>query len=196
MAGDSTVREEEAVPGRGESDAVSTAFPIDDDDPEGDGLDWSIGGAGSDPVDPAAGTDGTPRKVELENSFFRCFEEPYFRLSDPRGGQPVFVCKLGNDEMVLPFKGIMQECDIAEESPDGRMLTTIGQALRYVKVIRPGDRLPPELFSDGVSWQVEKSHTELAHKKLSGLLLAWIFEGDTEVSTAEMLERMSTDASA
>lgn len=161
-------------------DAIAEAFPIDDGDEEG-----------------GAAVSGEPgQRVVLENNFFRCFEEPYFRLADLRGGQPVMVCKIGTDEMLLPFKGIMQECNISDDSVDGQMLITIGQALRYVKAIRPGDPLPPELFSDGVSWEVQPHHTALAHQKLSGQLLARIFEGDTDVTAAELLERMATDSSA
>lgn len=144
-------------------------------------------------IDPVTSEPG--QCVVFENSFFNCFEEPYFRLNDLRGGEPVFVCKIGNDEMILPFKGIIQECNISDASPDGLMLHSVGQALRYVKAIRPGDELPPELFSDGVSWSVEPRHVALAHQKLSGQLLAWIFEGDANISTSEMIERMATDES-
>jgi hypothetical protein len=162
------------------ADAVAEAFPADD---------------GDEPAVP--GTTSKPgTRVEFENNFFNCFEEPYFRLTDLRGGEPMLVCKIGADEMLLPFKGITRECNITDDSPDGQMLATIGQALRYVKAIRPGDPLPPELFSDGVSWQVDKEHLALAHQKLSGQLLAWIFEGDSDMSAAELLDRMASDRNA
>lgn len=157
------------------ADPVAESFPVDDDD-------------------EPAGVSGDPgQRVVLENNFFKCFEEPYFRLTDLRGGQPVFVCRLGNDEMLLPFKGIQQEYGISDDSADGQMLMLVAKALRYVKAIRPGDPLPPELFSDGASWEVDPQHTEIAHKKLSGQLLAWIFEGDTDASSAELLERIAND---
>jgi hypothetical protein len=173
----------EAPPAAASEDAAAAAFPVDEDEPDDFGT--------------PAETAGEPgKRVVLENKFFNCFEEPYFRLTDLRGGPPVMVCKIGSDEMLLPFKGIMQECSITEDSADGQMLTSIAQSLRYVKAIRPGDPLPPELFSDGVSWQADARHIELAHKKLSGQLLAWIFEGDTDMSAIELFECMETDKAA
>lgn len=161
-------------------DIVDEAFPVDDGD------EFETHAVGRKP--------GTC--VEFENRFFKCFDEPYFRLTDLRGGQPVLVCKIGADEMLLPLKGIMLEYNIAADSPDGQMLMAIAEALNYVKVIRPGDALPPELFSDGVSWHIDRHHHAIAHRKLSGQLLEWIFEGDSDVSAAELLDRIATDENA
>ncbi len=175
-------------------DAVAKSFPVDDDAVSSSADAPDADDFSSDSETPGMGDVGNA--VVLEHGFFRCFEEPYFRLTDLRGGQPVFVCKMGADEVILPFKGIMLECDITDDSPDGRMLMAISQALNFVKLLRPGDPLPPELFSDGVSWEVQPHHTALAHQRLSGQLLAWIFEGDAEISSAELLDRMMTDAGA
>jgi hypothetical protein len=180
-----------SAPTAADEEAVAESFPVDDAGlAESAGADDTGDGTGA----PAIGDIG--KRVVLEHGFFRCFEEPYFRLSDLRGGQPVFVCRIGADEMVLPFKGIAQECDIADASSDGRMLMAIGRALQFVKAIRPGDPLPPELFDSGVSWQVEPHHTALAHKRLASQLLEWMFDGDAGVSAAELADRMETDRDA
>ena len=184
--------------------------PLLASEPAGAGDDVAIGAAdlpsGPSPPPPTdSGEDQSgvsrdgpvqPEIVKFEREFFRGLDDPHFRLTDLRGGEPVFVYSLDADEVVMPFKWIVKEFDVHEASSDAHMLGTIAKALRFVKSLRPGDPLPPELFSNAASWSVEPNHVAVARHKLSARLLVWVSGGDAELPVAELLERLSQDEDA
>jgi hypothetical protein len=96
-------------------------------------------------------TQYTPQICYLSHSGFRMFGEPVFRLSEGNA-VPSMVIRLDGQTAVLPLRSLAREFGLADDSPDGKMLRQIEQALDYVVAVKIGDTLPPEL-SGVASWE-------------------------------------------
>lgn len=117
-----------------------------------------------------------PTECRLDHRLFASFGPPLFRRSEV-DGTPVMVVALGEREAALPLRSLQREFGIAEESEDGRMLTRIAEALDFVSVLRPGDKLPSEVLSGEASWNPDPLHLEIAQTRLRVSLVDWLNAG-------------------
>jgi len=104
---------------------------------------------------------------------FTVLSAPLFRRAEADGA-PVMAILLGEREAVVPLASLKAEFDIADDSPDGKMLAMIAGALDFVNGIRPGDPLPAEVLSGDASWEPGQSHLETACGKLRQNLVGWM----------------------
>jgi hypothetical protein len=79
---------------------------------------------------------------------------------------------LGGEEVLLPVPGIRREFQIDEESADEEMLDLVSSGLDYVKVLMPGDDLPPELLTGEASWEISEQHRTIARQRISMQLVS------------------------
>lgn len=131
----------------------------------------------------------------LAHRGFAMLGQPLFRRAEA-DGTPVMAITLGEKEAALPLRSLQREFGIADESPDGRMLALIAQALDFVSVLRLGDRLPPEVCTGAASWEPDATHRALASMRLRLQLVAWLnagTAGDTPALDAEALLRAGDD---
>jgi hypothetical protein len=111
-------------------------------------------------------------KVELECALFRRMPGGYFRLSS-QTREPVYVIAHGGSEFALPFRGIRREFQIAEGTPDDRMLERIAEALQFVSALRPGDDFPPEMVDRKASWEPAEQDKRYALAMVKHSLVNW-----------------------
>jgi hypothetical protein len=111
-------------------------------------------------------------KVELECALFRRMPGGYFRLSS-HTQEPVYVVSHGGSEFALPFRGIRKEFQIAEGTPDDRMLERIAEALQFVSALRPGDEFPPEMIDRKASWEPAEQDRRYALAMVKYSLVNW-----------------------
>jgi hypothetical protein len=98
-------------------------------------------------------TQAVPEICQLVHPGFRKLGEPVFRLTGGTARVASMVILLEKQEAVLPLRSIAREFRVDPESPDGKMLELIEQALDFVVSIRLGDKLPSELFGGEASWE-------------------------------------------
>jgi hypothetical protein len=142
----------------------------------------------------AAGTgEGAPLadSVRFDHAFFRRVDDIYFR-ADPASGEPVAVVQLGEETVVLPLDGIKREFHLAG-TPDGDMLTLLAKGLKYVKALRIGDPVPPEITSRKASWEPEPRHRQIAYHRLSMQLLGWLSHDEHIITDPEELLQVAGD---
>ncbi|HET6184815.1 MAG TPA: hypothetical protein VFA03_14630 [Acetobacteraceae bacterium] len=107
---------------------------------------------------------------------FRALGDPMFRRAEA-DGVPVMVVVLGDRQAALPLRAVQREFGIADDSPDGRMLTLIAQALDFVTALRPGDTLPNEVLTGEASWSPDPSHVAIVAARLRLQLVDWLTSG-------------------
>ncbi len=134
----------------------------------------------------------TPTHLALEHAVFSRFGTPIFRR-DPSGNEPVMVVTLGEREVALPLSPLRREFGLGPDTPDGRMLDLVAQALDYVNEIRPGEAFPPEIITGEASWEPEPEHFALAFARLRLSLLAWFQGTSFENADDETLLAMVED---
>lgn len=135
----------------------------------------------------------TPELVELNHSFFKPFEDPHFRMSEPTHGRPLFVGRLGENEVAVPVRGILRECKIAEDSPDGRVLVAVERALKYVTALRFGDPFPLEMRTGEASWKPTKEHRDFANQRITIQLVSWLSGKETLITDPLELQQLFDD---
>ena len=141
------------------------------------------------------------QRVKRDPSTHFVFEHRVFRLPDARfelSGRergPVLRVKLGELEAVVPIDDVTSEFGIKPDSTDGRLLVQVGQALRFVKDIRPGDSIPSELLDGTASWRVHEHHREIAKNRLMIQVATWLGGEESIVLDLRELRRMAVDAS-
>jgi hypothetical protein len=119
-------------------------------------------------------------RVALEHPVFKRLGEPTFRLSEA-DAVPVMAVKHGELDVALPLKSLQKEFDIADDTPDGRMLDLIAAALDFVALLQIGDELPAEVLTGDASWDPDPGHAEIAAARLKLRLVAWLTGGrDTD----------------
>ena len=143
---------------------------------------------------PAAPAPDQATDCQLEHKLFASFGPALFRRSEV-DGTPVMVVQLGEREATLPLRSLQREFGIPEDSADGKMLAQISQALDFVSVLRPGDRLPSEVLTGEASWSPDRLHLEIAQTRLRVSLVEWLNEGaaDHERLDAGALLAMASD---
>ena len=76
----------------------------------------------------------------------------YFYRDRPTGS---VYYKMPFDEGIvvsLKLSSLQREFGIGEETNDGRLLKLVSDALRYVKYVASGDRIPSEIIDGPASW--------------------------------------------
>jgi hypothetical protein len=127
------------------------------------------------------------------------FKHRVFQLPDARfelSGRerhPVLRVELGEIDAVIPIDDVASEFGIAPDSEDGKLLVTVGQSLKFVRDIRPGDSIPSELLDGTASWRVEDHHRELAKNRLMVQVATWLTGDESVILDMPELRRMSTD---
>ncbi|MBM3561313.1 MAG: hypothetical protein FJX53_15850, partial [Alphaproteobacteria bacterium] len=111
--------------------------------------------------------------IALEHKLFASIEGAYFRLSDAADALPVFVCEIGDREVLLRLPAIRRGFGIVAGLADDAMLDTVAAALRFVRALRAGDPVPLELRTGQASWPVSKAHRAAAANRLADRLVAW-----------------------
>ncbi len=101
----------------------------------------------------------------LRHPVFTRFGEVLFRPAEADGA-PVMIFPLGGSTAAIPLRSLQQEFGINSDSPDGRMLGLVVQALDFVAELRPGDPLPMEVLGGGASWQPGAQHQRVAEERL------------------------------
>ncbi len=128
---------------------------------------------------------------------FALFEQPLFRCTD-NDAAPVMVVQMGDREASMPLRSIQRELGIADDSPDGRMLALIGEALDFVPALHLGDKLPQEVLTGDASWQPGAEHVHRALTRLNLQLVAWMrgtAGSEPIVLDADALARADADPS-
>ena len=147
---------------------------------------------------PAAAPDDNSR---LDPNTHFVFQHRVFQLPDARfdmAGRergPVLRVKLGDLDAVIPIDDVTSEFNIKPDSADGRLLVLVGQGLRFVKDIRPGDSIPSELLDGTASWRVQEHHREIAKQRLMVQVATWLGGEESVVLDLRELRRMSVDPS-
>jgi hypothetical protein len=134
----------------------------------------------------------TPATLLLEHPVFSRFGPPVFRR-DPSGGEPVMIVALGERMVALPLSPLRAEFGLGPETPDGRMLDLVREALDFVNEMRPGQAFPPEIITGEASWEPGPEHFALAFARLRLSLLAWFQGKDFEKTDDETLLAMVED---
>jgi hypothetical protein len=134
-----------------------------------------------------------PTHVTLTHAVFQRVHGLSFRRSGT-DRTPVMVVPLGEREAEVPFHGLCKEFDIAADSPDGRMLALVAEALGFVTALMPGDKLPDEVASGDASWNASVVYRRRAEARLKVSLLKWLRPGvlqevGGEERCAEKLDR-------
>ena len=130
--------------------------------------------------------------IEFEQKFFTAVEGSYFRKS-VHTSEPVFVMKLGGEEVILPLRGIRRKFKIEEETPDDEMLELVSNGLDYLKALMPGDVLPPELLTGEASWEIRDTHRQVAKQRISMQLVSWMSGEENLISDPEQLIQIADD---
>ena len=137
--------------------------------------------------------DTVPENIAFDHKFFESADGGCFRMSE-QGDLPVFAFQITgeNQQIVLSFNGIKREFGL-EDSADGRMLDLIAEALKFVKVMRIGDKLPPELSTREASWETKPQHVTIARNRLTVQLITWIGGEEKIINDLEKLRAILDD---
>ncbi len=114
-----------------------------------------------------------PERCVLEHRMFSSLGDVRFRKSGTDGAAMMAI-SLGDREADIPLRSLGREFGIDSASPDGRMLELIGEALDFVSILQPGDRLPPEILTGEASWRPSPNHLRIASTRLRLQLVAWL----------------------
>ncbi len=117
-----------------------------------------------------------PEHCVLAHRIFTALGEVSFRRAETDGA-PVMAITLGEREATVPLRSLQREFAIAEDSPDGRMLALVTEALDHVSCIQLGDRFPSEVLTGEASWEPQPQHRQQAARRLQMHLLAWLYPG-------------------
>jgi hypothetical protein len=123
------------------------------------------------------------------------FGEPLFRRAET-DSTPVMVVTLGERQVALPLRSLQREYGIQDDTPDGRMLALIVEAMDFVSVLRIGDPLPSEVCTGEASWEPDAAHLTLVSTRLRVQLVAWLNVGspaDQPQMSADALLRLADD---
>ncbi|MDF1793139.1 MAG: hypothetical protein P1U88_14575 [Thalassobaculaceae bacterium] len=139
-------------------------------------------------------------KDKLDPNTHFVFQHRVFQLPDARfelsgrDRSPVMRVELGDIDAVIPIDDVSSEFGISPDSPDGKLLVTASNSLKFVRDIRPGDSIPSELLDGTASWRVEDHHRELAKNRLMVQVATWLTGDESVILDMSELRRMSTDS--
>ncbi len=137
--------------------------------------------------------DTVPEHIAFDHKFFQSADGGCFRMSE-QGDSPVFAFQITgeNQQIVLSFNGIKREFGL-KDSADGRMLDFIEEALKFVKIMRIGDKLPAELSTREASWETQPHHVMIARNRLTVQLITWISGEEKIINDLEKLRKIIDD---
>ena len=136
-------------------------------------------------------TRSVSTNFDFEHKVF-AIEGGYFSLSNDKT-QPVYHVPLGATFGSVPLNTLRSTFEIAENSHDDTLLGIVEASLRFVKIIRPGEAIPPELLDGSASWQVSDEHRQLARNRLLIQLASWVSGNEIVVSDAGQIEQILED---
>ncbi|MEI6558996.1 MAG: hypothetical protein WCO00_11365 [Rhodospirillaceae bacterium] len=139
----------------------------------------------------ASGAKGTSKTFDFEHKVFS-IEGGYFALSSDKT-HSVFYVPLGSTFGAVPLPTLRSTFEIAADSHDDHLLDTVDASLRFVKIIRPGESIPPELLDGSASWQVSDEHRALARNRVLIQLSSWVSGNEIVVSDASQIEQILED---
>jgi len=87
--------------------------------------------------------------------------------------EPVFNAKLGELTAIINFARLKSEFGIAADTEDGAMLKNVREALKIVKIVKPGDRIPSELLDGTASWSFDPRMRAMTKTKVVNAILEW-----------------------
>lgn len=128
----------------------------------------------------------------FDHPFFSKLEDAFFQKSE-QSGEVVLTIRFAKNHYSLPFRGILREFKIAEDSADARMLDQVTKALKYVKGLRLGDPLPKEILTREASWELSERHLKIAYQRVSVQLVNWMTGGQDVVTDPEELLQLADD---
>lgn len=149
-------------------------------------------------ADPSGGEGGGGQQGALRDTHFD-FQHRVFQISgaffclDPTSKDPVLNITLGDLKAALPFNTLRESFDIPEENRDHKLLDIVAKGLKFVKVIRPGERIPGELLDGRASWAVDDKHRTIARGRLTVQIVSWITGSEMIVVDIEQLEQITDD---
>lgn len=139
------------------------------------------------------GIDSTAKLVGFEHPFFRKVEDLRFQLDEEGAGSPVAIIKLAGKDAVLTLAGIQREFSIIDDSPDGRMLDMLARSLKFVKGLRIGDPIPPEILTRKASWSILPRHREIAFQRLVVRMVGWLTGEDQTFASLQEMQKLTED---
>ncbi|MGE0254565.1 MAG: hypothetical protein AB7N54_04565 [Alphaproteobacteria bacterium] len=134
--------------------------------------------------------------IAFEHRLFAAMDGAYFRLSDAADALPVFVCEIGDREVLLRLPAIRREFGIVTGSRDDVMLDTVAESLRFVRALRAGDPVPLELLTGEASWPVDDRHRAAAANRLADRIVAWHAPSAAPGAVPAVAEAVAVDAAA
>ena len=124
------------------------------------------------------------RLFKIEGGFFR---------RDPQSGEPVYNLPSDDLKVVLPINSLRTEFRIEGDHPDAPLIDLVGQALKHVREVHPGDSIPNEVIDGSASWSIEPRHYKRARMRIDVQLASWV-SGDEQVLVDEdLLEQVADD---
>ncbi|MGQ9365267.1 hypothetical protein [Azospirillum sp. ST 5-10] len=145
-------------------------------------------------ADKPSGTAPAPIRDTHFDFQHKVFTLPSAHFSvDATTKEPVLNILLGDLKASLPFQTLKESFDIGEGSHDARLLDTVAKGLRFVKQIRPGEKIPGELLDGSASWSVDEKHRLIARGRLTVQLVSWITGSEMIVVDIDELEQVVED---
>ena len=139
----------------------------------------------------ASGARRTSTSFDFEHKVF-AIEGGYFALAADKSHAVYFV-PLGATFGAVPLPTLRTTFEIETESHDDYLLGIVEASLRFVKVIRPGESIPPELLDGSASWQVSDEHRQLALNRILIQLSSWVSGHEIVVSDPAQIEQILED---
>lgn len=146
-------------------------------------------------VEPEAATGSSDNErnatFNFEHKVFQV-EGAYFAAPDGLD-QPKFYLPMGEGMGSVAVKSLRGEFHIAEDSPDGELLTLVEKSLKYVKAVRPNESIPREVLDGTASWSVEEHHRTIARGRVTAQLIGMMTGDDTDLDDFTQLEELMED---
>ncbi len=128
--------------------------------------------------------ENPPEICTLSHPVFTRFGLPVFQRAET-DGEAVMTVPLGEKNVSLPLRSLRREFSIAPNTPDGRVLDLIVEALDFVTQIRIGDPFPAEVLTGEASWEPAAVHFQIALARLRLALVSWLTRGAETTKTVD-----------
>lgn len=124
------------------------------------------------------------RLFKIEGGFFR---------RDSLTGEPVYNLPSDDLKVVLPINALRTEFRIEGDHPDAPLIDLVGQALKHVREVHPGDSIPNEVLDGSASWSIEPRHYKRARMRIDVQLASWISGDEQVLVDDDLLEQVADD---
>lgn len=119
-------------------------------------------------------------------------EGGHFRR-DSLTGEPVYNLPSDDLKVVLPINALRTEFRIEGDHPDAPLIDLVGQALKHVREVHPGDSIPNEVLDGSASWSIEPRHYKRARMRIDVQLASWISGDEQVLVDDDLLEQVADD---